>query len=633
MGSGLIMLNVTRPVIVAILVVATALSSLAAIAADLDSPYRPAPGKYPRFDSKQAEPGIAYGQIPDFRLPKTLLYSVSPEELLADAEAWAKLGFQGFFLTGVAPEWSADVWSTDKEPWTIGESDKTFQIVRQANGRCRWLACDVFLTMSFSHTFEWFNDLAWQRIEDNFRQFAVFARDTGCTGVAIDVEYIYPQYHFDWEGYTYDSYSRKDLVEKIRARMTRVAAVMYDQFPQMVLLTLPEGSLALGGAIQSAWIEEAAQRKAPGGVHVCTEYTYRRPNIRYMFGHTWLCNRLYQMLLSERGKDYWIKKCSIAEGIWPFGIDADDYHGAEPSLDEFRQAFAASLMVSRKYNWIYSHNLRQFMMGRDAQGYAGTDKRDGFMGVIAARETATNPDYVRTTEPLRDMLLRDYAPELGLTLVPTFAGPREEIEVSLMPENIYAHTPVARLNQRLWDLGLRLNRGEVIDLAKELGTQTHWMLLGPFDNKDKQGYAAAYPPEKELDLASDYDGASSKIRWIEYRAAPRRASIDLTKVFHPTEQVCAYALCFVVSDQARDVQIRVGANDAWKLWVGGAPAYENPEEGRIILDRDIVPVNLPAGMTPILLKICNNRKDWGFIFRVTDADGMVINDLKFQINP
>jgi hypothetical protein len=231
------------------------------------------------------------------------------------------------------------------------------------------------------------------------------------------------------------------------------------------------------------------------------------------------------------------------------------------------------------------------------------------------------------------MVLRDYAKELGLTLVPTFAGPREEVEAGLMPENVYAHTSVARLNQRLWDLGLRLNRGEAIDLAKELGTQTHWMLLGPFDNKDKQGYAAVYPPEKELDLTSEYDGASSKIRWIEYRAAPGRASIDLTKVFHPTEQVCAYALCFVVSDQARDVQIRVGANDAWKLWVGGAPVYENPEEGRIILDRDIVPVNLPAGTTPILLKICNNRKDWGFIFRITDADGMAVNDLKLQINP
>jgi len=621
----LLMLNLAHAVFLSL--------ALAAAGAEVSSPYQPGPGKYPRFDSKQVEPGIAYGQLEDFRLPKTLLYSVGPDELLADAEAWARLGFQGFFLTGVAPEWSADVWSTDKEPWTIGESDKTFQVVRQASGRCRWLACDVFLTMAFSHPFEWFNDLAWPRIEDNFRQFAVFARDTGCTGVAIDIEYIYPQYHFDWESYTYESYSRKDLVSKIRARMTRVAAVMYDQFPDMVLLTLPEGSFALGSVIQTAWIEEAARRHASGGVHLCTEYTYRRPNIRYMFGHAWLCNRLNQMMLSDRGKAYWAGKCSIAEGIWPFGADADDYHGAEPSLDEFRQAFAASLMVSRRYNWIYSHNLRPFMMGRDSQGYPGADKREDFMRVIAAREVATNGDCVQTAKSLRDMVLRDYQPELQLTLVPTFAGPREEVEAGLMPESVYAHSAVASLNRTLWDLGIRLQRGEEIDLAKVLGTQTHWMLLGPFDNKDGQGYATVYPPEKGLDLAAEYEGMTGSVRWTEYHAAPGHASVDLTKAFQPTEHVCAYALCFVNSRQSRDVQIRVGANDAWKLWVCGKPTYENPEEGRIILDRDIVPVNLPAGTTPILLKVCNNRKDWGFIFRITDADGIVIDDLRFQMGP
>jgi hypothetical protein len=48
---------------------------------------------------------------------------------------------------------------------------------------------------------------------------------------------------------------------------------------------------------------------------------------------------------------------------------------------------------------------------------------------------------------------------------------------------------------------------------------------------------------------------------------------------------------------------------------------------------EIVPVTLPAGTTPILLKVCNNRKDWGFIFRITDAGGIPVNDLKFQTNP
>ena len=32
-----------------------------------DSPYRPGPNRYPKFDGKQAEPGIAYGEVPSLK--------------------------------------------------------------------------------------------------------------------------------------------------------------------------------------------------------------------------------------------------------------------------------------------------------------------------------------------------------------------------------------------------------------------------------------------------------------------------------------------------------------------------------------------------------------------------------------
>lgn len=607
--------------------------SVCAVAFGADGPYSPGPGKYPRFESKQAEAGITYGQTPDLPLPKTLLYSVDPEELLADAETWAKSGFGGFFLTGVASDWSSDVWAADKEPWTLGESDKTFQTVRQANGRCRLLGCDVFLTTSFSHTFEWFNDAAWRKIDENFRQLAIFARDTGCTGLAIDIEYVGEQYHFAWPGYAYQNFSHKELADKVRERMTHVAAILYDEFPDMKFLTLPEGALTLAGVIQGAWLEEAARRGAPGGVHICTEYTYRRPNIRFMLGHTWLYNNLYREFLSPRGAKYWAKRCSISAGLWPFGADPNEYHGEEPSLDEFRQAYAASLMMSRSYNWVYSHNLRPFMKGTDLQGYASEDKRAAFMRVIAERQVAINPEYVKVAQDLRAMTLRDYSHDLGLSIVPTFVGPREEVEVSLMPGSVYASSPIAKLKAGLWTLGSRIAHGADIDLAKELSTQTHWLLLGPFDNKDKQGYATAYPPEHELNLQGEYDGISGKVRWSEYHPAPKQACVDLVRAMQPAEYACAYALCYVNNPTAREVQFRGGANDAWKLWAGGKLAYENPGDGRIILDRDIIPLTLPAGTTPILLKVCNNRKDWGFIFRITDAQGAPLRDVTFQLKP
>ncbi len=607
-------------------------SALEAAAADL-SPYEPGPGKYPRFQAREAEPGLTLGVVPDLPLPKTLLYSVTAEELAADAKTWVDQGIQGFFLTGVAGEWSNNVWATDGEPWTIGASDKTFQQVQHATAAARELGCDVFLTISFGHTFEWFNDTAWQHIEHIFQQSAIFARDAGCTGLAIDIEYIYPQYHFIWSEYTYDGYTRAELVNKVRERMTGVAAAMYDAFPEMVLLTLPEHGLDIGGHIQAAWIEEAAKRNAPGGVHLCTEYTYRRFNPRYMLAHTWQCSQILHGNLSPEADAYWRKTGSVAGGLWPFGVDPDDYHGPEPTIDQWRQTYAGSLMMSRRYNWIYSHNLRPFMLGRDQQDYWDAPTRDAYMNVVADRAVVTNPALVATARDVRNLVLRDYTDELGLVIVPTFAAPREQVEVGLFAREAYEPSAIARLNSYLWDLGRRIHRGDAINFQQELGTQTNWLLIGPFPNSAKAGFDTAYPPESKFEPNGTYDGISGAVGWKPYTAPPGYSAVDLTKVFQPTDEVCAYALAYVVADRATDAFVGVGANDSWKLWLGNGLVYANANEGRIILDRDRIPVTLPQGTTPILLKVCNNRKDWGFILRITDADGHPVPGVRITTTP
>jgi hypothetical protein len=579
------------------------------------SPYRPDTG-YPRFDAKQETPGLHYGSVADFALPKTLLYSVSVDELLADAAEWVAQGYGGFFLTGVAGEWSADIWAVDGAPWTVGASDETLKKVRLGTEACSALGADVFLTTAFSHPFDWFDDVAWQHIENRFRQMAIFARDSGCAGLAIDVEYIHQQYHFIWEGYTYDGYSRRDLVETIRRRMTGVAAAMYDVFPEMVLLTLPEGMVTFGSHIQTAWIEEAARRNAPGGVHLCTEFTYRRPNVTFMLGHPWMINEFYDRLLSDAGRDYWRAKGTFAEGLWVFGEDPEDYHGVPPSPAEFRQAFASSLMAGARYNWIYSHNARPQLLGREQN-----DEAAAYRDVIKRREIITDSRYLDLARSLRSGAPADFEEALGLTIVPTFAGPREELEIGLMPRDLYLKSPQKANQDRLWEVGLRIFQGEPVDVAATFGTQTSWHLIGPFENPGNTGYDTVYPPEDGIDLGARYETPRGPVVWQNWQASEGRASIDLTRVFTPTDDVCAYALCYLETDHAEEVHLRVGANDGWKLWVDGKLLMDYPDNGRIILDREVIPVRLKPGRTPVLLKVCNERKDWGFMVRVTTPAG------------
>ena len=54
---------------------------------------------------------------------------------------------------------------------------------------------------------------------------------------------------------------------------------------------------------------------------------------------------------------------------------------------------------------------------------------------------------------------------------------------------------------------------------------------------------------------------------------------------------------------------------------------------KVGLDRDIVPIRLPKGTTPILLKITNNLHNWGFFFRLTDSQGRQLKNVKFSLSP
>jgi hypothetical protein len=599
-----------------------------------DSPYRPGPNRYPHYDRKTAEPKVTYGRVPSLPFPKTILYSVSPAALAADADQLLKLGFDAFFITGVASEWSTDVWGSDGESWTIGRSDKNWQTVRKANERCQQLGAETFLTMAFTHRFDWFDDLAWQKIENNFRQFALFAKTSGCTGVAIDIEYIGEQYSYSWEGYDYVGYSRRDLAELIRKRGTQIAGAVLDAFPEARFLTFPEQYYHLGTWLHIAWIEEAARRNAPGGIHYCTEYTYRRANIRHMFAHAWLNNRVLQSLLSEKGKTYWMNKCSIAEGLWPYGEDPDNSgHGVAPTPDEYRQAYAASLMAGSSYNWVYSHDAYEAMLGRSNKSYPGQAAVADYLPIMRERQMATNPEYVRLAQDMRRLILRDYSQELGLTLAAAIIGPLQDSAMDIIPNKLILGSPNAALQDSLWDIARREFEGEMVDLPALFPAQRDWLLIGPFANKEKCGFATIYPPELGINLNAKIDGLNGQVRWTEYHCASSSIMVNMAEELKPSEEVCAYALCYVKSDRARKVQIRVSGNDVWKLWIGGKLLHESADAGRMILDREVVPTTLQAGTTPILIKVCNNKRDWGFVLRITDHGGKPVQGLRTMLRP
>jgi hypothetical protein len=273
------------------------------------------------------------------------------------------------------------------------------------------------------------------------------------------------------------------------------------------------------------------------------------------------------------------------------------------------------------------------MIGRKDDEYSGEAPLQDYLDIIRAREIVTDKKYIGLAKDLRAMRLRDYSHKLGMRPTPTLVSPRNRVEIGRLPVSGENTEAEKKKSEEMWDLGLRLYEGENIDLRKYFGTVDQWNLIGPFDSPAYKGYDEPFPPENEIDLLAEYKTGSGTARWVEYDPTGTDPAVNLKAVFQPSENVCGYGLCFVASPDNRKVQFRVSTNDSGKMWVGGKLVYENPDEGRIELDRDTVPVELPKGTTPILLKACNGEADWGFILRITDDAGNPFNDLEYSLQP
>lgn len=52
-------------------------------------------------------------------------------------------------------------------------------------------------------------------------------------------------------------------------------------------------------------------------------------------------------------------------------------------------------------------------------------------------------------------------------------------------------------------------------------------------------------------------------------------------------------------------------------------------EAPAVFDDNKINVKLKKGLNKILIKVCNSVSDWGFFFRITDEDGIGVEDIQF----
>lgn len=170
-------------------------------------------------------------------------------------------------------------------------------------------------------------------------------------------------------------------------------------------------------------------------------------------------------------------------------------------------------------------------------------------------------------------------------------------------------------------------------IAEESGFIKDWLVIGSFDNKENMGFYESYAPEKEIDLAKEYDGIRWKIKWKKLSSLMLDNSIDFKKVLQPADWALAYVVTYIHSAEARDAALRIGADDAVKAWFNGRQIIDDETAKRCMYDQHVAGVRLNAGWNKLLVKVCQNEGEWALSARLTGADGSPLKDVEFSLDP
>ncbi|MEM9658333.1 MAG: hypothetical protein AAF961_08235, partial [Planctomycetota bacterium] len=141
-----------------------------------------------------------------------------------------------------------------------------------------------------------------------------------------------------------------------------------------------------------------------------------------------------------------------------------------------------------------------------------------------------------------------------------------------------------------------------VNLREHLGFLAEWLIVGPFDNTDLAGFDTEYPPERSIDPDASYTGPTGAVSWAPYRSTEEYGMVDLNEAVGDLKESAAYAFARFESDSKQQVQIRLGSQNASKVWLNGKliGAHEVYHSGGDV-DQYVIPATVRAGENTILL--------------------------------
>lgn len=175
------------------------------------------------------------------------------------------------------------------------------------------------------------------------------------------------------------------------------------------------------------------------------------------------------------------------------------------------------------------------------------------------------------------------------------------------------------------------DNGVFMETTKTLRA-TPYSFIAPFSNADKKGFAAVYPPEKEVDLTKSYPGAGGEAKWRKGTSDPG-GLLDFTKLYPKRDWVVAYAVTFVESPVEQKATLSCGSDDGLKVWLNGQEVIADDAYRGASPGQDEAPITLKKGWNTILAKITQGDGGWGLYLSLLDTNGEPLKNVKYADAP
>jgi hypothetical protein len=172
----------------------------------------------------------------------------------------------------------------------------------------------------------------------------------------------------------------------------------------------------------------------------------------------------------------------------------------------------------------------------------------------------------------------------------------------------------------------------------EQGFIDHWIVAGPFPNPgtrpDENGITVDYlknyggelnyKPANGMEIKTD-DG--KMLKWQQYASPTPEInffSIESLKLEPSQENILCYAACWVDSDADKDVELRIGSDDGYKLWVNNKLITEQNVYRSMEMDQETHKIKLNKGKNFIMIKVTQDYGEFSFEIRIVNSEGKAV---------